>query len=64
MPPTDINQDEAILAQEKRIESEIADKIPLVSGPESLDKLLDEYAVDDSVYRTKIEVCRAPNGLH
>lgn len=50
------NQDELIMAQQNRIDSEIKDKLPLVSDLVSLDVLLNEYPEDDVVYRNKIRV--------
>lgn len=50
------NQDTLIMAQQNRIESEIKEKLPLVSDLVSLDVLLNEYAEDDIVYRNKIQV--------
>ena len=55
VPPIE-NRDDLILAQEKRIETEIREKVPLVSGLVSLDVLLNEYSEDDMVYRNKIRV--------
>lgn len=51
----DLNQDEAIRAQEKKIEKDISDRLPLVSGLVGLEVLSDEY-VDDKVYHSKIKV--------
>ncbi|KAG1651552.1 Ubiquitin thioesterase OTUB1 [Nymphon striatum] len=48
-----INNDEAILAQEKQIEKEIAGNIPLVGPKLKLSQLSSEYAEDDSVYHLK-----------
>lgn len=50
------NQDELIIAQQNRIDTEIKEKLPLVSDLVSLDVLLNEYAEDDIVYRNKIKV--------
>lgn len=55
VPPIE-NRDDLILAQEKRIETEIREKVPLVSDLVSLDVLLNEYSEDDMVYRNKIRV--------
>lgn len=54
---TELNQDEAILAQERQIEKEIADNIPLISDKIGLDILLTEYQfTDDESYQKKIYV--------
>ncbi|KAJ8684001.1 hypothetical protein QAD02_019793 [Eretmocerus hayati] len=52
---TDINQDELILQQQRRIEKEIQDKISLVGDKESLKALESEYTEDD-VYLAKARV--------
>ena len=52
----DRSQDDMIIAQEKQIETDIKDKLPLVSDLVSLDVLLNEYAEDDVIYRNKIQV--------
>ena len=49
-----MNQDEAIRAQEARIEREIADRSLLISRRLPLDSLLSEYSFEDHVYRSKI----------
>ena len=54
---TDLNQDEAIMAQERQIEKEIADNIPLISDKIGLEVLLNEYQfTDDESYQKKIYV--------
>ncbi|KAM0736453.1 Ubiquitin thioesterase otubain-like [Formica fusca] len=52
---TDINQDELILQQQRRIEKEISESIALVGEKESLKSLEQEYAKDD-VYLSKTKV--------
>lgn len=52
----DLNQDEAILAQERQIEKEIADNIPLISDKISLETLLNENQFTDQSYPKKIYV--------
>lgn len=51
----DENQYEAILAQEKSIEKEIADKIPLLGEKIDITMLHSEYASDE-VYQKKVSV--------
>jgi ubiquitin thioesterase protein OTUB1 len=51
----DLNQDEAILAQEKSISATVCDNVDLVGPMLNLDVLSNEYAEDDNVYRLKIE---------
>lgn len=53
-----LNQDEAILAQERQIEKEIADNIALISDKISLETLLNEYQASftDQSYQKKIYV--------
>lgn len=51
----DVNQDEAILAQEREIEREIAESIPLIGPKCSLLSLSKEYAKDDDVYLEKLK---------
>ena len=53
---TDVNQDEAIMAQEKSIEKAIAETVKLISERASLNCLLLEYPNDDKVYQEKIKV--------
>ncbi|XP_013772006.1 ubiquitin thioesterase OTUB1-like isoform X1 [Limulus polyphemus] len=55
---SDDNQDEAILAQEKEIEREIADVVPLIGPLCDLSCLQNEYAEDDKVYLHKIKDLR------
>jgi len=50
----DLNQDEAILAQERQIEKEIADNTPLISEKISIETLLSEYQFADQSYQKKI----------
>uniref|UniRef100_L7M4G7 Ubiquitin thioesterase n=1 Tax=Rhipicephalus pulchellus TaxID=72859 RepID=L7M4G7_RHIPC len=56
---SDINHDEAILAQEKEIEREIAERIPLVDSKQDLEILEKEYARDDEVYQQKVKDLRS-----
>uniref|UniRef100_A0A131YLX5 Ubiquitin thioesterase n=1 Tax=Rhipicephalus appendiculatus TaxID=34631 RepID=A0A131YLX5_RHIAP len=56
---SDINHDEAILAQEKEIEREIAERIPLVDTKQDLEILEKEYARDDEVYQQKVKDLRS-----
>lgn len=56
---SDINHDEAILAQEKEIEREIAERIPLVDTKQDLAILEKEYARDDEVYQQKVKDLRS-----
>uniref|UniRef100_A0A023FKJ6 Ubiquitin thioesterase n=1 Tax=Amblyomma cajennense TaxID=34607 RepID=A0A023FKJ6_AMBCJ len=56
---SDINHDEAILAQEKEIEREIAERIPLVDIKQDLSVLQKEYAADDLVYQEKVKDLRS-----
>uniref|UniRef100_A0AAR2KBL1 ubiquitinyl hydrolase 1 n=1 Tax=Pygocentrus nattereri TaxID=42514 RepID=A0AAR2KBL1_PYGNA len=46
--------DEAIIAQQDRIQQEIATSIPLVSDRQDLSILKQEYAEDDIIYQQKI----------
>lgn len=46
---------EAIRDQERLIEKEIADMIPFVSGKIPIDQLENDYALDDEIYRKKIQ---------
>ncbi|KAL3212515.1 hypothetical protein MRX96_007931 [Rhipicephalus microplus] len=55
---SDVNHDEAILAQEKEIEREIAERIPLVDTKQDLEILEKEYALDDVVYQQKVKDLR------
>lgn len=55
----DINHDEAILAQEKEIEREIAERIPLVDTKQDLSILQKEYALEDEVYQQKVKDLRS-----
>ncbi|XP_014673575.1 PREDICTED: ubiquitin thioesterase OTUB1-like [Priapulus caudatus] len=50
-----VNQDEAILAQEREIEKEIAHSQPLIGPKEELRSLESEYRTDDDVYQAKIQ---------
>lgn len=50
----DENIDEKIVAQQSQIEKEIAENSPLVSRKYNLSVLLNEYSIDDVVYRQKI----------
>nr|XP_054928434.1 ubiquitin thioesterase OTUB1-like isoform X2 [Dermacentor andersoni] len=54
-----MNHDEAILAQEKEIEREIAERIPLVDTKQDLAILEKEYALDDEVYQQKVKDLRS-----
>ncbi|KAH8028412.1 hypothetical protein HPB51_016525 [Rhipicephalus microplus] len=56
---SDVNHDEAILAQEKEIEREIAERIPLVDTKQDLEILEKEYALDDVVYQQKVKLDKA-----
>ncbi|KAA0723171.1 Ubiquitin thioesterase OTUB1 [Triplophysa tibetana] len=47
--------DEAILAQQDRIQHEIATTNPLVSGRQDLSVLKGEYAAEDTIYQLKIK---------
>uniref|UniRef100_A0AAY4ABI1 ubiquitinyl hydrolase 1 n=1 Tax=Denticeps clupeoides TaxID=299321 RepID=A0AAY4ABI1_9TELE len=51
----DLAYDEAIMAQQDRIQQEIATSIPLVSGVNDISILKKEYAQDDTVYQQKIK---------
>lgn len=51
--PEEVNQDELILQQQRRIEKEICDAIPLVSGLTTMAALDTEY-LDDTVYLSKL----------
>lgn len=50
------NNDEMILAQEKQIEKEIAESIPLVGKRLEIIALQNEYSSDDHVYQQKVKV--------
>ncbi|XP_019870023.1 ubiquitin thioesterase otubain-like [Aethina tumida] len=50
---TNVNQDELILAQQRQIEKEISDSIPLVGDLEPVSSLSKEY-VTDNVYLDKV----------
>uniref|UniRef100_A0A8C7W2C2 ubiquitinyl hydrolase 1 n=1 Tax=Oncorhynchus mykiss TaxID=8022 RepID=A0A8C7W2C2_ONCMY len=50
--------DEAIMAQQDRIQQEIATSIPLVSDRQELSVLQREYAVEDTIYQLKIKVSK------
>lgn len=52
----ELNQDDAILAQERQIEKEIADNIPLISEKISVESLLSEYQFAGPSYQKKIYV--------
>lgn len=52
--PLDPNNDELILAQEKQIEKDIAESIPLVGNKLEITALLNEYSAEDSVYQQKV----------
>ncbi|XP_022655073.1 ubiquitin thioesterase OTUB1-like [Varroa jacobsoni] len=49
-----VNHDEAIMAQEKAIEKEISDSIPLIDNKKPLISLESEYASDDTIYQEKL----------
>ncbi|KAH3712055.1 ubiquitin thioesterase OTUB1-like [Dreissena polymorpha] len=49
------NYDEATLAQLRDMEKEIADRQNLISNRIAFDKLSEEYAKEDEIYRTKIQ---------
>ncbi|KAI1288333.1 Ubiquitin thioesterase OTUB1 [Halotydeus destructor] len=51
----EFNQDEAIKSQEQAISDDIANRCLLVGEPETLDRLKEEFAQDDVVYRAKID---------
>ncbi|XP_064484443.1 ubiquitin thioesterase OTUB1-like isoform X2 [Ornithodoros turicata] len=55
----DLNHDEAILAQEKEIEREIAEKIPLIDIKKDLAVLQKEYSTEDEVYQQKVKDIRS-----
>ena len=57
-----LNQDEAIRAQEQRIEREVAERNQLISERIGLESLLSEYAAEDHVYRSKIADLQAIYG--
>ncbi|KAG8183738.1 hypothetical protein JTE90_029320 [Oedothorax gibbosus] len=50
----DVNHDEAIMAQEREIEREIAETIPLIGPKCELALVQREYAEDDDVYQQKV----------
>ncbi|XP_048850945.1 ubiquitin thioesterase OTUB1a isoform X1 [Brienomyrus brachyistius] len=50
-----LSYDEAIIAQQDRIQQEIASSIPLVSERQPLSVLEEEYTLDDTVYQQKIQ---------
>ncbi|XP_023680579.1 ubiquitin thioesterase OTUB1-like [Paramormyrops kingsleyae] len=52
---TCLGYDEAIMAQQDRIQQEIASSIPLVSERQPLSVLEQEYTLDDTVYQQKIQ---------
>ncbi|XP_076060089.1 ubiquitin thioesterase OTUB1 [Oratosquilla oratoria] len=52
-PGTEVNQDELIMAQEKKIADEIKASTPMVGSRETLESLQKEYA-HDSVYSSKV----------
>ncbi|GBN49594.1 hypothetical protein AVEN_133579-1 [Araneus ventricosus] len=52
----DVNQDEAIMAQEREIEREIAETNPLIGPKCDLALLQKEYAKDDLIYQQKVNV--------
>ena len=54
--PTEVNQDEAIIAQQRQIEKEIADSIKLVGDRMDLSFLLSEYPDEDDLIKNKIKV--------
>ncbi|XP_053211844.1 ubiquitin thioesterase OTUB1-like [Panonychus citri] len=53
--PIEVNQDEAIIAQQRQIEKEIADSIKLVGDRMDLSFLLSEYPDEDDLIRNKIK---------
>nr|KAF6466075.1 hypothetical protein HJG63_011387 [Rousettus aegyptiacus] len=55
--------DEAIMAQQDRIQQEIAVQNPLVSERLELSVLYKEYAEDDNIYQQKIKRLH-PGGVH
>uniref|UniRef100_A0A8C6S8R3 ubiquitinyl hydrolase 1 n=1 Tax=Neogobius melanostomus TaxID=47308 RepID=A0A8C6S8R3_9GOBI len=56
--------DEAIIAQQDRIQQEIANSNPLVSDRQDLSVLQKEYSDEDTVYQLKIQVCHSSEGSH
>ncbi len=52
----DPNNDELILAQEKQIEKEIAESIPLVGHKLEIIALMNEYSNGDQIYQQKVLV--------
>ncbi|RWS00110.1 ubiquitin thioesterase OTUB1-like isoform X1 [Dinothrombium tinctorium] len=54
----DLNQDEAIIAQERLIEKEIAEKICLIGAKCDLMRLSSEYPDDDNAFQEKIKDLR------
>ncbi|XP_055386290.1 ubiquitin thioesterase otubain-like [Condylostylus longicornis] len=50
---SEVNRDELILQQQRQIEKEICDTIPLISELQSVDTLIDEY-LDDDIYKSKV----------
>ncbi len=52
----DPNNDELILAQEKQIEKEIAESIPLVGHKLEIIALINDYSNDDQIYQQKVLV--------
>ncbi|GFS60063.1 ubiquitin thioesterase OTUB1 [Trichonephila inaurata madagascariensis] len=55
----DVNQDEAIMAQEREIEREIAETNPLIGPKCDLALLQKEYAEDDLIYQQKVNDLRS-----
>lgn len=51
----DENIDEKIMAQEEEIEKQIASEQPLVGSKVELSTLLEEYSMDDVIYRNKVQ---------
>ncbi|XP_054714196.1 ubiquitin thioesterase OTUB1-like [Uloborus diversus] len=58
----DVNQDEAIMAQEREIEREIAETNPLIGPKCDLSLLQKEYAEDDLVYQQKVNDLKSKYG--
>lgn len=52
----DVNNDDLIMAQEKQIEREIANSIPLVGPQLEVMSLQKEYSPDDNIYQQKVLV--------
>ncbi|KAG0425548.1 hypothetical protein HPB47_027293, partial [Ixodes persulcatus] len=55
----EVNHDEAILAQEKEIEREIAERIPLIDNKKDLSVLQKEYSLEDDIYQQKVKDLRS-----